>query len=353
MQETHQGRTSALARRPVPLLALLLLPLFAAGCAYNLPQSTTVVAGSHNQTLWEPYRVIFWLAGIVFVAIMALTLWISIRFRERPGRAPLQLHGNTRLEVLWTFIPVVIVVVMAVPTVSAIQRSAEAPPADALKIVAIGHQWWFEFVYPDLKLTTANELHIPEGKAVVFEIRSQDVIHAFWVPQLAGKIDMVPGHVNGISFTALPGKARAEPYLGQCAELCGLSHAHMRFRVYVDTAADFDTWAKNNTANAARPTEATASKGAEVFARAACIGCHTAKGTAAAGLIGPDLTHVGSRATIAAGTLANSADNLAKWIANSGDFKPGSKMPPMAQAHGGALTDEEIKAVAAYLLALK
>ena len=340
----------------MPPLALLALAALVAGCATDLPQSTTVIAGSHNQILWGSYTVIFWLAGIVFVVMMLLTLFISIRFRERPGVAAQQFHGNTRLEVLWTLIPVAIVVVMAVPTVRAIQSDAAAPPADAIKVVAIGHQWWFEFVYPDIngtKITTANELHIPEGRHVKFEVRSNDVIHAFWVPQLAGKVDMMPGHVNDIGFSALPGKARPEPYLGQCAELCGLSHAHMRFRVYVHTAADFDAWVRANAADAARPTEPTTVRGAEIFGRSACIGCHTVKGTTAAGLVGPNLTHIGSRATLGSGTMANTAQNLEQWIANSADFKPGSKMPPMAQSHGGALTDDEIKAVAAYLLALK
>jgi cytochrome c oxidase subunit 2 len=344
----------------VPLIALLLLTVVVAGCATDIqgptPQSTTVIAGSYNQILWVPYTIIFWLAGIVFVVIMVLTLYISIRFRERPGVAASQFHGNTRLEILWTLIPVAIVVIMAVPTVQAIQATAAPPPADAIKVTAIGHQWWFEFVYADLNgktLTTANELHIPEGKFVQFEVRSQDVIHAFWVPQLAGKVDMVPGHVNEIGFMALPGKARTEPYLGQCAELCGLSHARMRFRVYVDTAAGFNAWVAANSADAAKPTDTAATKGAEVFARSACIGCHTIKGTAAAGLVGPNLTHVGSRSTIAAGTLENTAENLQMWISNSADVKTGSKMPAMAQSHGGALTDEEIKAVAAYLLTLK
>lgn len=355
MQGTS-GRSYAAARRLLPLLALIALAALAAGCATDLPQSTTVIAGSHNATLWGPYKIIFILAGAVFVVMMLLTLFVSVRFRERPGVPARQFHGNTRLEVLWTLIPVAIVVVMAVPTVSAIQSSAATPPADSLKITAVGHQWWFEFVYPDVngtKITTANELHIPEGQNIEFEIRSTDVIHSFWVPQLAGKIDMMPGHLNEISFSALPGKARPEPYMGQCAELCGLSHAHMRFRVYVHTKADFDAWVRSNAADAAKPTEATAAKGAEIFGRSACIGCHTVKGTTAAGLLGPSLTHVGSRETLGSGTIANTAQNLEKWIANSADFKPGSKMPPMAQSQGGALTDEEIKAVAAYLLALK
>jgi cytochrome c oxidase subunit II len=350
---TRWSRGGTFARRALTLFSLLLFVGLIAACETNTPQSTTVIAGSHNEELWKPYRLIFWLAGIVFVVMMLITLVISLMFRERPGRAAQQIHGNTRLEVIWTIIPVAIVAIMAVPTVASIQAEAKAPPADALKVIAIGHQWWFEFRYPDLNITTANELHIPEGKHVVFEIRSQDVIHAFWVPQLAGKIDMMPGHVNGISFSG--DVARPEPYLGQCAELCGLSHANMRFRVFVDTPADFDAWARKERtgAGSAQPTDTAARQGQEIFLRSACIGCHTVDGTAAAGTLGPNLSHVGSRSTIAAGTIPNTQDNLIKWINDSSDIKPGSKMPPMGAAAGGALSQEELRAVSAYLLALK
>jgi cytochrome c oxidase subunit 2 len=183
VHETRWGQGRAIARRLLPLLPLLLLVALAVSCGEG-PQSTVTIAGTHNAELWKPYRVIFWLAGIVFVVIMLITLALALMYRERPGRVAQQIHGNTRLEVIWTLIPIAIVVIMAVPTVSAIHTEAEAPPADALKVIATGHQWWFEFNYPDLKITTANELHIPVDKPVVFEIRSADVIHDFWVPQL-------------------------------------------------------------------------------------------------------------------------------------------------------------------------
>jgi cytochrome c oxidase subunit 2 len=349
VERNRWGRGSTYARRLLPLVGLLLLVACSAAC--DAPQSTAVIAGSDNRALWGPYNLIMWMAGIVFVAIMALTLAFSIMFRERPGRVARQFHGNNRLEVIWTLIPVAIVVVMAVPTITTIQAQAKAPEADAIKVVATGHQWWFEFSYPDAGVTTANELHIPEGKTIAFEIRSTDVIHSFWVPQLAGKIDMVPGHVNHIHFSA--DTARPEPYLGQCAELCGLSHANMRFRVFVDTPSDYEAWLQNAKAAAAKPASPLATQGQEIFMRSACIGCHTVNGTAAAGKIGPDLSHVGARTTIASGTLQNNDENLVKWIHNSADIKPGSKMPPMAKAAGGALSDDEIQAVAAYLLGLK
>ena len=317
----------------------------------DLPQSTTVIAGSHNAILWVPYNLVFILAAIVFVATMALTAILSIMYRERPGRPARQIHGNNRLEVIWTLIPIVIVSLIAVPTVNAIVADAKPVDANALHVEAIGHQWWFEFNYPAEKITTANELHIPEGREVAFAIRSVDVIHAFWVPQLAGKIDMMPGHLNDIKFTAL--KARPEPYLGQCAEFCGISHANMRFRVYVHTPADYETWVKSAQANASTPASALEKQGQEIFMRSACIGCHTIQGSAAAGKLGPDLTHVGARTTIAAGIVTNTPEELQKWISNSANLKPGSKMPPMLKSAGGALAPEEIQAIVAYLSGLK
>ena len=313
--------------------------------------STAIINGSDNAAIWGPYTLIMWLAGIVFVVIMAITTAFTLMFRERPGRVAQQIHGNTRLEVIWTMIPVAIVVAITVPTISTIQTQAAPPPADAMKVIAIGHQWWFEFQYPDLGITTANELHVPVDKPVHFELRSADVIHSFWVPQIAGKVDMVPGHTNFLTFTATA--ARPEPYLGQCAELCGFSHANMRFRVFVDAQSDFDSWSKNAAAKAVTPVSPLAKQGQEIFNRSACIGCHTVNGTAAQGKTAPDLSHIGARTTIAAGVLANNEANLTKWIHNSADVKPGSLMPPMGKSAGGALSDDEIKAVAAYLLELK
>ena len=351
VDDTRWARARAQTQRFLPVMALAVVAVLAAACETNLPQSTTVIEGSHNATLWVPYRMVFILAAIVFVAVMALTVIFSITYRERPGRTARQFHGNTRLEIVWTLIPIIIVTMISVPTVNAIVAEAQPIAANALRVDAIGHQWWFEFVYLDEKVTTANELHIPEGREVAFNLKSVDVIHSFWVPQLAGKTDMVPGHVNDIKFTAL--RARPEPYLGQCAEFCGTSHANMRFRVFVHTEADFAAWLKSAAANGANPASALEKQGQEIFMRSACIGCHTVQGSAAAGKVGPDLTHVGSRTTIGSGILVNTPETLEKWIANSADVKPDSKMPPMAKSAGGALSKEEVTAVAAYLSGLK
>jgi len=309
--------------------------------------STIDPQGDHAETVLSVYELVFWLAAVVFVGVLAATIFFSFAFKERPGRVAKQIHGNTRLEVVWTLIPVIIVVVIAVPTFDAISKTsgAEAPDG-ALQVTATGHQWWFEFEYPELGITTANELHVPVDRAVDFTLHSEDVIHSFWVPRLAGKVDMVPGHENHLWFT--PTEARDEPYLGQCAEYCGTSHANMRFRVYVHSQADFDAWAANEAAERRAPSEDLAVRGEEVFTSQACIGCHTVRGTTAAGQIGPDLTHVGNRGTIASGIIENTPENMAEWIRDSQSVKPGSLMPSFP-----ALSEEDLQAIVAYLQSLE
>lgn len=335
-------------RRVLLGLALLVVPLLLVACTD--PQSTVQPHSDNTRYVQTVYQFVTILAAIVFVAILGATLWLTLAFRERPGRVARQIHGNARLEIVWTLIPVLIVAAIAVPTMNAIAKTSEAPPADAIKVIATGHQWWFEFQYPDLKITTANELHVPAGRAVEVEIHSDDVIHSFWIPQLAGKVDMVPGHNNFMVFTPDADASREEPYLGQCAEYCGTSHANMRFRVYVDQPAKFDEWSKRVAGDRIAPTDELAKKGEQVFLSSACVGCHTVQGTIAAGKVGPNLSHVGSRGTIAAGLLPNTPENLVRWISNPKAVKPGVvKMP----AFEGQLTTEQLQAIAAYLQSLK
>ena len=292
------------------------------------------------------YEIVFWLAAAVFVFILILTLAFTLMFREKEGAQAKQFHGNTKLEVILVAVPVLIVVAMMVPSFRAIAQNTADPPEGALEVIAIGHQWWFEFQYPELGLTTANELHVPVGRAVSVKLRSNDVIHSFWVPQLVGKVDMMPGHENHLWFT--PDTARPEAYLAQCAEFCGASHANMRFRVFVDTEANFDAWSKATAADAAKPASDLAKAGEQQFLLSGCVGCHTVKGNAVAvGVIGPNLSHVGSRTTIASGVLQNNADGMRKWLSNSPAVKPGSKMPNLN------LNDDQIQKLTAYLDSLK
>ncbi len=306
--------------------------------------STFEPASENAQRVQDIYILIFWLAGAVFVGVLALTLIFSFMYREKPGAEALQLHGNSRLEVLWTFIPVIIVVVMAVPTFDLIVDIEGEAPEDALEVIATGHQWWFEFEIPELGVVTANELHLPVDRPVNITLHSVDVIHSFWVPRLMGKKDMVPGHANEMWFTP----TEVGEFRGQCAEFCGLSHANMRFRVFVQSESDFQAWAAAQAADAATSEDEAIVAGAEQFTQSGCIGCHVVRGNPlAAGQVGPDLTHVGSRATIASATLPNTTEDLAAWLRNPPAVKPGSLMPNLN------LNEEQIDRLVTYLESLE
>ena len=304
---------------------------------------TTVVPKSDNaSSIQDVYTIVWILAGIVMVAVLTLTLAFSFIFRERPGGKATQIHGNPKLEVVWTLIPVIIVILMAIPSFQVIVDTTGDAPDGALEIVATGHQWWFEFEYPDEGVVTANELHIPVGRPVNIELQSVDVIHSFWVPQLAGKVDMVPGHNNRLWFTPdTPGE-----YYGQCAEFCGTSHANMRFRVVVESEAEYEKWVAAQAADA-QPAVGELAQAGEALAATQCIGCHTIRGVADVGVIGPDLTHVGSRGLIASGIIDNDAEGLAEWLSDPPELKPGSLMPNLG------LNDDQIEQLVAYLQGLK
>jgi cytochrome c oxidase subunit 2 len=216
---------------------------------------------------------------------------------------------------------------------------ARAEPG--LEITVIGHDWWWEIKYPN-GAVTANEIHIPAGQRVNISMTSADVIHSLWVPQLGPKIDLIPGRTTHAWLKAdHPGQ-----YRGQCAEYCGLQHAHMAFFVIADAPADFNAWVTNTAKPATAPGSALATQGQNVFMSNTCIGCHAIKGTQASGLLGPDLTHMATRTTIGAGTTPLNANMLAAWILNPNRFKPGVTMPPTT------LTSEDLTALVTYLLSL-
>jgi cytochrome c oxidase subunit 2 len=231
-------------------------------------------------TIDSLYTLVFWLAGGVFILIMALTLYFALAFREREGAEAMQFHGNARLEVLWTLIPVAIVAVIAIPTFNAIVDTHGDAPDGALEVIATGHQWWFEFEYPEFGITTANELYLPVDRPVSVTLLSVDVIHSFYVPRLAGKTDMVPGHENHLWFT--PTEASDEPYLAQCYEFCGTAHANMRFRVFVREPGDFDAWVARMQEGDPAPMRELAQAGEQQFAASGCVGCHAITGNEAA-----------------------------------------------------------------------
>jgi cytochrome c oxidase subunit 2 len=288
--------------------------------------------------------------GAIFAIVFGLTLFAALRFRRRrddDGREPPQLFGSNRLETAWTIVPILIVLVLSLTTVRVIQSVQGVPrPPNALDVTVIGHQWWWELRYPRLGIVTANELHVPvsDPRAPTptwLTLLSADVAHSFWVPRLAGKTDLIPNRVNHMWIApSVPGL-----YLGQCAEYCGTQHAKMLLRVYVHPRAEFDRWVREQADLTAAPADVAAGK--RVFQRSGCVNCHTVAGTIANGRYGPDLTHLMSRATLAAGAVATSPETLRAWIRDPSGAKPGAHMPAMQ------LSEREVSELVDYLLTLR
>ena len=284
--------------------------------------------------------------GIIFLVVFALLLYSVVRFRGRAmdgGREPAQVYGSMQIELAWTIIPTLIVVVLFLATARVIHAVQDAPePAGAQDVIAIGHQFWWEFRYPKLGIVTANELHIPVSNPshptpTFLQLLSADTDHSFWVPQLAGKTDLIPNHPNRMWMDP----QRTGVFLGQCAQYCGTQHAKMLLRVSVDGPEEFASWVRAQQKPAVEDAGAIA--GRQVFERNACMNCHQVAGTPANGRFGPDLTHLMSRDTIAAGAAENTHDNLRLWIQNPGAIKPGSLMPAMK------LSDADLNAVVSYM----
>jgi cytochrome c oxidase subunit II len=291
-------------------------------------------------------------AGI-FLVVFGLLAYATLRFRRRPDdddREPAQIYGSNPVEVAWTTVPLIIVVVLALATARVIQDVQNAPKPDAaVEVEVIGHQWWWEIRYPKLGVVTANELHVPVSSATrrlptFLELRSADVIHSFWVPRLAGKTDLVPNRRNHMWIEPL----RTGLFLGQCAEYCGTQHAKMMLRVYVHTPEDFDRWVREQREPGTSGTgDSSTSAGRRVFEQTACINCHALGGTVADGRFGPDLTHLMSRTTLGAGALSNSPAGLREWIRSPDQFKPGVLMPAMN------LSETQLDQLVSYLATLK
>ncbi|HEX6252229.1 MAG TPA: cytochrome c oxidase subunit II [Gemmatimonadaceae bacterium] len=423
-------------RRLAPHLLTAALALVMVGC---------VAAGEYPNTTFEPKSELgraidfLWdrmllLGTIVFVLTELALLIVVWRYRHRGEQAePRQIHGNTKLEILWTLIPAVILVFIAIPTVRTIFETQAPAPRDAIKIEVIGHQWWWEFRYPDYNIVTANELYLPTGRTVNFELKTKDVLHSFWIPQLGAKRDLISNRTNYVWFTT--DSTAGGVWNGFCTEYCGASHANMHFRVFTVTPEQFESWAAWQAGPAAfsaatpaatppaapeaPPIDTAAAepqpavgvitgrtvrdsiddsrvagyfwpaarvpvyaiptsplpdlafndnlvgnpaRGQQAFL--ACIGCHTIRGNPmAVGTIGPDLTHVGSRLTIAAGMFPNDTRHLVRWIKNAPRLKPGSLMPALGRGEydartgmtvtAGGLDDQQVADIAAYLQALK
>lgn len=330
----------------------VVVPLALAACNGDpYPQSTLHPTSDAGNVIDALYRNIFWWAVLVFVVVQTGLVVTLIKFRAREGGPEArQIHGNTLVEITWTLAPAAIIVAIAVPTIRTIFEVKGDGPPDAVKIEVIGHQWWWEYRYPELGVVTANELHLPQGRPVELTISSVDVIHSFWAPKLTGKRDAMPGRTTKLSFTP----DSVGTFLGQCAEFCGESHANMRLRAIVDEADEFDRWAVRQAAMSA-PVDSTQTlvlAGEAAFKKIrtpgnhSCIACHAVAGVSG-GVLGPNLTYVGERQTIAAGILPNDSAGLARWLRDPPGEKPGSLMPKID------LTDDEIAALVAYLQSRK
>jgi cytochrome c oxidase subunit 2 len=290
------------------------------------------------------------ITGIIFVVVFALLAYSVVKFRGRAmdaGREPAQVYGSTQIELAWTIIPTLIVVVLFLATARVIHAIQDAPePAGAVRVTAIGHQYWWEFRYPKLGIVTANELHIPVSDPshptpTFLQLLSADTDHSFWVPELGGKTDLIPNHPNKMWMDP----QRTGVFLGQCAQYCGTQHAKMLLRVSVDGPEEFASWVRAQQRPAAEAAGAIA--GRRVFESNACMNCHAVAGTAANGRFGPDLTHLMSRATIAAGAAKNTHNNLRLWIQDPSAIKPSSLMPAMK------LSDADLDAVVGYMETLR
>jgi cytochrome c oxidase subunit 2 len=333
------------------LLAILGATARAAAASSDPPLSPTNIfapISTPADTIFDLSMFVVWVSVAIFVVVFSLLVYVIVKFRKRAvdnGREPAQIYGSTQVELAWTVIPVLIVAVLFLASARVIVSVQNAPrPPGALQVTVIGHQYWWEYRYPDLKVVTANELHVPvsdpaQPTPTFLTLLSADTDHSFWVPRLAGKTDLIPNHPNSMWIDP----HETGLYLGQCSQYCGVQHAKMLLRVYVQTRDEFDRWIRQQS----QPASDAVSEGRRVFEATACVNCHTVAGTVAKGRFGPDLTHLMSRETIASGIVPNTLQNLRRWIKNPDDFKPKCLMPAMG------LNDAQLDAVTAYMETLR
>jgi cytochrome c oxidase subunit 2 len=368
-------------RPPRLVTALLLLVLALAGCSpEHYPQTTLIPRGDFARIADDLLDTTVKWALVVFVLVEGVLIYAIFRFRGKPGDPePHQTHGNTTVEIIWTIIPALILAAIAVPTVRAIFQTNATPAQDALTIEVVGHQWWWEFRYPEYKITTANEIHVPVGRTVSLRMGSADVIHSFWVPQFAAKRDVFANRETRMWF-----KAEVEgDYPGQCAEFCGIQHGRMGYRIRAQNPEEFRAWVAHMQTLGPKPAATapasgkpapgagtervqTTSQGAmlqqqsstaarqdpqyaageKLFTSKGCVACHSLQAVdAPKGMVGPNLANVGARSYIAAGALKNTDANLARWIRDPQGIKKGVLMPNLG------LSQSEAQALATFLRA--
>jgi cytochrome c oxidase subunit II len=380
----HAGgdKVKGFRRRPghkyLLLIGVLAVALLLVACFPEDRQSTFGTAGPVAEKQLLLFNALLWVMVAVFVLVEGALVYAAIRFRRRPGQGlPNQVHGNTPLEVTWTIIPTILILALGAWSVLTLFE-LEQPPAsaagDVLEVNVTGHQWWWEFEYPDAdgngkRITTANELRVPVDRAVSVTLRSDDVIHSFWIPKLAGKMDVVPTRNNRMWFLA----EETGMYYGQCAEFCGISHAQMRFRVEALTAEEYQEWVASYGQPPAQLSP-EAQQGQQIFNGAGgCIACHTTTGPDTPAVVqgrmqgflaggpiapGPNLTDLATRDTFAAGSLELNRENLRRWLTNPDNVKPGNYMAQRANVYqtpsgNVSLSPAQVSALIEYLLTLK
>jgi cytochrome c oxidase subunit 2 len=345
----------AIISRAIGVALLLAGVLLAAELCVASPQDNSVpnIFDPHSTPADSIRHLSFFVlsvTGLIFLVVFSLLSYVVVKFRNQAAdseREPAQVYGSTQIELAWTIIPILIVVVLFLATARVIHAIQDAPkPAEAVEVTAVGHQFWWEFRYPEIGIVTANELHVPVSDPsrptpTFLKLLSADTDHSFWIPQLAGKTDLIPNRLNETWIDP----HETGLFLGQCAQYCGTQHAKMLLRVYVDSPEDFKMWVSAQQKPAYEDEKEAA--GRRVFERTACLNCHAINGTNGTGRFGPDLTHLMSRRTIAAGAAENNSQNLRLWIQNPDAIKPGSLMPAMK------LNDAELDALVSYLESLQ
>lgn len=359
--------------RLVPIVALIGGVVLLSGCGPAADQVYSTISPQTGKAdgIQGVYKITFGAALVVFIAVQLAIAYTALRFRRRNDVRPEQVHGSRKLEIAWTVIPAAILLVLFIPTAREIynQAAAEAATEGTFQVDVLGKQWWWEIAYPEIPadpkdasqgpLVTANEMIVPVGANVILNLHSNNVIHSFWVPQLSGKTDVVPGHQNRLQFVA----AKPGDYYGECAEFCGGSHAWMRFKVKIVPQAEFDAWvAAWRTPPTTDGNPETAGVVEAPAAFGACLACHRISGTNAKvaqegigsnpyGLgAGPNLTLLACRDTIGAGILKNTPENIETWLKHTDEVKEGVYMP---NYYKQGLTDEQISELVTYLSSLK
>jgi cytochrome c oxidase subunit 2 len=315
------------------------------GCTGN--QNIFNPAGPAADTIAWLGWLLFGVCALVYALVMIALVWALVRRRHESDNLSRTDRSLTRTVSVAVGLTVLTLIVFTVASVVAGRGLTSPRGAGAITIDAIGHQWWWEFQYRDVSpsefVTSPNELHIPIGVPVVIKAMSRDVIHSFWVPNLHGKRDLIPGQVTNFWIQA----DRPGVYRGQCAEFCGHQHANMAFIVVAEPMEKFQTWIQHQRQSASEPSTPGQARGRQVFLDSQCVMCHTVRGTGAGSRVGPELTHIGSRATLAAGTLPNTAEHLAQWVRDPQAVKPGNRMPATL------LSSDDRSALLAYLRSLR